>query len=220
MARENVQQKPGVMGIIFRARGSKALAVIGQCGGVNGEQDQMLVLGQHEYQRPTRLFQCHRHRLARKAQPELGSPDVHRFRRMIQTPGLPAGSIRRFQCPNMLLVSPVNRDKSSEFVFHVSPFSVEIQRAGLFPRRPYSRVLLDPYQTTSEYSFWKQSVPAARNSPLGHRMSGAAIRSRGTPALATLTQRPTSNKSAVFHSAAAATTVENLHIHISPPEPL
>src|SRR5262245_11007028 len=139
---------------------------------------------------------------------------------MIQTSGLPAGCIRRFQRPDVLLVSPVNRDKGGEFVFHVSPFRLRFRGRALFPRRPYSRVLLDPYQTTSEYSFWKQSVPAARNSPLGHRMSGPAIRSRGTPALATLTQTPTSNKSALFHSAAVATTVENLHIHISPPEPL
>ena len=80
MEHEDVQQEPGIAGIVLRSRRPKALAVIHQNCRVNGKDHQVVVFGQHEHQRPSRLFESYGDRLSSEPHPKFSCPDFNRLR--------------------------------------------------------------------------------------------------------------------------------------------
>ena len=85
--RQDIQQEPGIAGIILGAGGAKAFSVVHQCRGENRKNDQVLVLGQRKHQRPPGLFQRHGDGLAPETQAEFGRPDLYGFGGVINGSG-------------------------------------------------------------------------------------------------------------------------------------
>jgi hypothetical protein len=66
VSQQQIQQGFGVAGVALGSGRSKGLPVTCGRGGVNREQHQVRVLGEHIHQRPARLLQNHRNGLTAK----------------------------------------------------------------------------------------------------------------------------------------------------------
>src|SRR6185436_14170726 len=177
----------------------------------------MGILGKHADHRAARLFQSHGDGSARKTLCQVGGPHLYRFRRVAEFAALDL-AIGRAHRPNVFLVSPVQADpcgvcervyfcvdKSRHLYF---PFQSLIAYGQAGPCFREGLIVESDYQTTPEYSFWKQSASRGpkllRQTSRGYANStenrGAVFVSAGCPlALLRCHQpSPTANRASVF----------------------
>src|SRR5215471_9376943 len=109
-----IEEKVSIDGIALRSGGGKALAVVGQAGGMHGEQHQVGILGKHGNHRAARLFQSDSHSSAAKALSQFCGPDLGGFGGVVELAArLLAVAVEH--APIVFLVGPVQADAGCEF---------------------------------------------------------------------------------------------------------
>ena len=104
-----VQDEIGIAGVALGPGRADAHTVMGQLGGVQGEQVHMGIFGQYGNQRTARLFQRQGDRPAAERPGQLDGPDFYGLRCMLQ---FPAGkfAVGGQHGPEVFLVGPVQAD--------------------------------------------------------------------------------------------------------------
>ncbi len=147
---QQVQNQLAVGRVALGAGGRKGLAIVGQGGGVDREQDDVRILGKGADHRSARLFHGHGHGPAAVLLSQSTGPDLHRFRGAVHL-AMFLLAVGGEHTPVVFLIGPVQTDPCCVVlrlctgccVFHHGCLhSGRDERAGrtLSPRRPYSRV--------------------------------------------------------------------------------
>src|SRR4029453_18598154 len=136
MPDQHVQMQDCVRAIALGSRWPKDFAVVGRAGGMNGVQNQVLVLAQGEHQWAARLLQGNGHAAGWETPPQLGYPLLNGLRSVEHLAPLDLAGAFNLECPGMFLVAPVDSDQGSELRFrrglrHISPLVASLTpRAG------------------------------------------------------------------------------------------
>src|SRR6516165_10333115 len=110
MPDQHVQMQGRVRAIALGSRWPEDFAVVGCAGGMNGVQNQVLVLAQGEHQRAARLLHSDGQAAGGKTLAQLGYPLLNGLRGVEHLASLDLAGAFDLESPRMFLVAPVDSD--------------------------------------------------------------------------------------------------------------